>query len=92
MSEDGKAGRSREETSSHGRVIWDRSRTFYAARVSTSSVAEFAARMRRLEALACPNDEDIPFFNEQIQIASRHGLNYRECLEFIVRERHGGAD
>ena len=40
----------------------------------------------------CPTDRDIPFFNEQIKIASRYGLNYRECLEFIVRERHGGAD
>ncbi len=48
--------------------------------------------MKRLEALACPLDRDIPFFNEHAGIADQHGLNYRESLEFIICMRNGGSD
>ena len=48
--------------------------------------------MERLEALTCPTDSDIPFFNQQAEIADRRGLNYRESLEFIICMRNGGAD
>jgi len=60
--------------------------------VSHESVAAFNARMKRLEALACPLDRDIPFFNEYAYIADQHGLNYRESLEFIICMRNGGSD
>jgi len=48
--------------------------------------------MKRLEALACPLDRDIPFFNEHVGIADQHGLNYRESLEFFICMRNGGSD
>ncbi len=55
------------------------------------SVAEFMVRRKRLEALACPADSEIPFFNEHMEIANQHGMDYGEALEFIIRMRHGGA-
>ena len=48
-------------------------------------------RRKQLEALACPADSEIPFFNEHMEIANQHGMNYGEALEFIIRMRHGGA-
>ncbi len=48
-------------------------------------------RRKHLEALACPADSEIPFFNEHMEIANQHGMNYQEALEFIIRMRHGGA-
>ncbi len=60
--------------------------------MSHESVAAFNARMKRLEALACPLDRDIPFFNEHVGIADQHGLDYRELLEFITCMRNGGSD
>ena len=48
--------------------------------------------MERLEALTCPTDSDIPFFNEHAGIADQHGLSYRESLEFIICMRNGGSD
>ena len=56
------------------------------------TVAEFAARMARLQRLACPTSEDVGEFNRSIQEASALGLNYREGLEYIIRLRNGGAD
>jgi len=56
------------------------------------TVAEFNARMKRLEALACPTAEDRPFFNQKIQEASSLGLNYKEGLEYVICVRNGGAD
>jgi hypothetical protein len=32
--------------------------------VMWETVPEFIARMQRLEALACPTPDDVPFFNE----------------------------
>ena len=64
----------------------------YAAWVRTESVAEFTARMKRLQALACPTEDDVGFFNEQMETAFQHGMKYREGLEFTIRMRHGGAD
>jgi len=90
--EDGRAGRSREEASSLRWVIPCFRMRSSAAWVHGESVAEFTARMERLEALTCPTDRDIPFFNQQAEIADRHGLNYRESLEFIICVRNGGAD
>ena len=49
------------------------------------------AGMKRLEALACPTEGDVAFFNEHIEIANGHGMNHREGLEFIIRMRQGGA-
>lgn len=48
-------------------------------------------RRKKLEALACPADREIPFFNEHMEIANQQGMNYQEALEFIIRMRHGGA-
>ena len=48
-------------------------------------------RRKRLETLACPVDSEIPFFNEHMEIANQHGMDYGEALEFIIRMRHGGA-
>ncbi len=47
--------------------------------------------MRRLEQLACPTDEDRPFFNAHIQDFGPHST-YRDNLENVVRLRSGGAD
>ncbi len=44
----------------------------------TESVAEFMARRRCLESLACPSDKDVPFFNEHIELANEHGMEYQE--------------
>jgi len=55
------------------------------------TVAEFMVRRKKLEALACPADSEIPFFNVHMEIANQHGMKYGECLEFIIRMRHGGA-
>ncbi len=63
----------------------------YAAWVRNESVAEFMVRRKQLEALACSADSEIPFFNEHMEIANQHGMNYGEALEFIIRMRHGGA-
>ncbi len=48
-------------------------------------------RRNKLETLACPTESEIPFFNEHMEIANQHDMNYQECLEFIIRMRHGGA-
>ena len=58
--------------------------------VRNESVAEFMVSRKHLEALACPADSEIPF-NEHMEIANQHGMNYGEALEFIIRMRHGGA-
>jgi hypothetical protein len=63
----------------------------YAAGMMAEVVADFTARMKRLEALACPTQADTPFFNEHVEISNREGMNYREALEFIIRMRHGGS-
>jgi len=55
------------------------------------TVAEFTDPRKRLEAFACPADSEIPFFNDHMEIANQHGMVYQECLEFIIRMRHGGA-
>jgi len=60
--------------------------------VGDETVAEFMVRRKTLEALACPSDSAIPFFNEHMRIANQHGMEYQEALEFIIRMRHGGAD
>ncbi len=44
-----------------------------------------------MEALACPADSEIPFFNDHMEIANQHGVDYQETVEFIIRMRHGGA-
>ena len=56
------------------------------------TVAEFNARMKRLQALACPTAADVDFFNTHIEIAGHQGLNYREGLEFVICMRNGGSD
>ncbi len=48
-------------------------------------------RRKKLEALACPADSEIPFFNDHIQIADQHGMTTQEALEFIIRMRQSGA-
>jgi len=55
------------------------------------TVAEFVVGRKTLEALACPADSEIPFFNDHMEIANQHGMDYQEALEFIIRMRHGGA-
>ena len=47
-----------------------------AAWVRNESVAEFMVRRKRLEAIACPADSEIPFFNEHMEIANQHGMDY----------------
>jgi hypothetical protein len=56
------------------------------------SVAEFNAKMRRLETLACPSRADRDFFESQLALAKELGMNYREGLEFVIRMRHGGSE
>jgi len=48
-------------------------------------------RRKKLEALACPADSEIPSFNDPMEIADQHGMDYQEALESIIRMRHGGA-
>jgi hypothetical protein len=55
-------------------------------------VAQFTARMKKLEALACPSPCDVSFFNDHMQTAKSEGLTYREGLEYVIRMRNGGAD
>ena len=59
--------------------------------MARETAAEFEARMKRMELLACPTDDDILFFNQQIEVVNAYGMNYREGLEFIIRMPHGGA-
>jgi len=56
------------------------------------SVAQFNARMKRLQRLACPTDQDRVFFDQKIQEASGLGMNYREALEYIICLRNGGSE
>ncbi len=86
-----RAARGRDEASTRRSIIPDPSTRFYAAGVHTESVAEFTGRMESLEALACPAEDDVAFFNDHTEIANQHGMSYREGLEFIIRMRHGGA-
>ena len=55
------------------------------------TVPEFNARMKRLEALACPTPDDVPFFNEVVASPEAQAMTYREALELVIRLRHGGA-
>ena len=55
------------------------------------SVAEFARKMRVLEQVACPSEEDRPFFNAHINDLGPDS-SYRENLENVVRLRNGAAD
>jgi len=55
------------------------------------TVAEFMVRRKKLEALACPADSEIPFFNDHMEIANQHAMDYQEAVEVIIRMRHGGA-
>ncbi len=55
------------------------------------TVAEFMVRRKKLETLACPADSEVPFYNDHMQIANQHGMDYQEALEFIIRMRQGGA-
>ena len=48
-------------------------------------------RRKRLEALACPADTEVPFFNDHMLIANQHGMDYQEALEFVIRMRNGGS-
>jgi len=48
-------------------------------------------RRKKLETLACPADSEVPFYNDHMQVANQHGMDYQEALEFIIRMRHGGA-
>jgi hypothetical protein len=59
--------------------------------VRNESVAEFMIRRKKLEALARPADSEIAFFNDHMQIANQHGMDYQEALEFIIRMRKEGA-
>ncbi len=54
--------------------------------------AEFMRRIKRLETLACPAEKDRDFYEIQMSRAKHGGMNYREALEFVIRERNGGAD
>jgi hypothetical protein len=56
------------------------------------TIAEFTAKMKILDRLACPTEADRAFFDKHMQLASDQGLTYRECLEYVIRMRHGGAD
>jgi hypothetical protein len=55
------------------------------------TVAEFNARMKTLEVLACPTPDDAPFFNSILTLPEAREMNYRDALELVIRLRHGGA-
>jgi len=56
------------------------------------TVAAFNQRMKRLQTLACPLDEDRAFFDEKMCEASALGMNYKEGLEYVICLRNGGCD
>ena len=54
-------------------------------------VADFTARKQNLEILACPTEQDLPFFKDQMAMAEARGLSEQESLEFVVWRRADAA-
>lgn len=54
--------------------------------------AEFMARVRRLEALACAQTaEEVEVYEEQMYSAKLNDSTYVEALEYVIGMKHGGA-
>jgi hypothetical protein len=64
----------------------------FTSNPTSESVPEFNARMKRLEALACPTPQDVSFFNEVVASPEAQRMtSYRDALELVIRLRQGGA-
>jgi len=50
------------------------------------------AKVRRLERLACPSEDDEALFGALMEQAKEHGLSYKDALEYAICMRNGGAD
>jgi hypothetical protein len=47
----------------------------------------FNANLGMLLTLACPTDDDVPFFNDCMKRAKAHGLSWEESLRYTIGAR-----